>query len=1119
MSVQVFVGFGGSGGRTLKELARLLSEDFTWARLADRNTFFLLVDTDIKELEDAAQSIKNTLSREGGDPWIQRIGLADGVDSIAHLIDYHMNAQGLQDPRAREALERHWWHRGGLPFTARRLLASPEKGAGQCPLVSRFLAWKALGRIDEVVRDLLRNIRARVEGEQFSVDLVLTGSLAGGTGRGCWSLLSFRIRQMLADQGISCQPFGYFFDQGCFSDVMAAFPDQEHKLKVNALTGLSELVMWIRNDHQEAPLVYRLPSLEGANRSELDAIDAHRSRMKVKSARGASPVDAAFVIFESSKSGTPDSNHAYFYMLATCLYARTVNSEIWSQQANSPQPLYSLGSASYEIPATSLLEFMVERGRQTLVERLIRPADASELQRQAGELSEPLHLDGHSLRALMPKEDGNLIQRIVCQLRQQAPIRQFLACLEEDNLEDAMEQADLIERSDRAKVEQVIHEAFGSITGSASPASYLKSRIQDLITGAPGKESVATARLVVRQTREFLLGQTQDLPSRPSAPEDQRSLRARTEEAGRKEFLGVFGRRFNEQERQNLEGAARNRFVAVNFEEITKLLRARFAELALLLQRYEDLLERIETLLDQRARDRRKLADHKAVGLFTQEGRLAESVPGMFDATRYVRRVLKPVVNNELIQREVEGRLNTNPHVARALGDLYLVLRHELEQLEDMGELTFATLEKVRGRVDGALESATDHVDISHDFIKQHFNFEAVVRELMRVWSAGISATDRVDRGKLMRLFAQFFGLDPEPYLNVDGQMAEPDLSTAVTAMGASLAATCDPFFVKRSNTGAQDDDRVILFLPGLKTFDQDFAQKLENSEHAERRGLGRGFQVRTTSAGSQERNPFAMITFAVERFPDLQDRHDFGGVESVNYWRNSASITEWLEWTERADGESVFSDHDFNVGIGHVDPLFVQDEAWSKLRWKPWAESRARQVEAERTRHALVIAYAMVGNQVPGKPHAAAAEALARITGHQWQLPLLLREETGWRFTRRAYQRELGKPMELGRAWETDDTYANVNQLQRRLATAHGAEMIAELNQEQDLFAELFSSNPEFQLTQREKMAVMEQLIQFIDAELVQTRKQVPDPEHRERMLAFLSEILAASRTQLFTS
>lgn len=1114
--VQVFVGFGGSGGQILKELARMLSEDFTWASLADRHTFFLLVDTDTADLEDAFQSIKNSLSREGGVPWVQRVGLADGIDSIAHLVDHHLSSRRLKDERAQEALQQHWWHRDGMPFVARRLLASPQKGAGQCPLVSRFLAWQAAGQIEGVIRDLLRSIRARMEGEPFSVDLVLTGSLAGGTGRGCWSLLSFRIRQVLADQGVFCQPFGYFLDQGCFADVVAAHPEQEYKLKVNSLTGLSELVMWIRNDHQGRPLIYRLPSLESAERQELDIIDAHRCRMEVEPAKGASPLDAAFIVFESSKSGTPENNHDYYSMLATCLYARTVNSEIWSAQANSPQPLYSLGSAVFDIPATSLLEFMIERARQALIGRLVHRTDDAEIAQQVATLLGPLRVDEASLRALSANENGNLVQRLVHELRVQAPVRQFATSLEDDSKEDAVEQAGALEKADRARVEAAVNQVFATMTGVATPGAYLRSQIAGLLTGESGKGSVADALRVVRGIREQLLHQARTLPARPSTAEDQRSLTARTEEAARKDYLGLFGRRFNEAEQQALLGAARNRFVIANFEEIIRKLRTEFESLADLLRRHEDVLARIQKLFDMRFTDSQDLANQRAVGLFTRPDRLPESVPGMYDATRYVRRVLKPVLNEGAMLEQIHSRLDHSRQVAEALGGLYQAVKVELQRAESLDELSFTDLEKARSNVDQFLEGALERVDLSQDFIRRQFNFEQVVGNLMAVWSEGISAARGEERGRLVRLFEQFFGIDAKRWLSKEGMMRTPDTSEAVMAMGASLAATCDPFFVKRPHSGMHEEDRVVLFLPGLAAFGQDFATKLERSDTAKTRGLGSGFKVYPTCEDAQERNPFAMVAWAVERFPDLHDPLDFGGVESVSYWRNSARVSEWLDLTEATGGDSVFSDQDFNVGIGHVDPMMVTDEQWSVLRWKPWAESRAKQREIERTRSALAIAYAMIGNAPPEQPNPAAAAALTRVAQIcGWALPLLERTDGQWRFTRRAYRLEMDQRMELGQAWDTGDTYGSVNQLKKDLDGPKGPGILRELDQELRLFDATVANDPEVDLTNKEKTALVEQLIQFLDAEKVRTRKAVRDEEHRTRMLEFLDGLLAAIRVQ----
>ncbi len=43
---KVFVGFGGSGGKTLAHLAELAAQDHRLGRVADRCYFFVLVDSD-----------------------------------------------------------------------------------------------------------------------------------------------------------------------------------------------------------------------------------------------------------------------------------------------------------------------------------------------------------------------------------------------------------------------------------------------------------------------------------------------------------------------------------------------------------------------------------------------------------------------------------------------------------------------------------------------------------------------------------------------------------------------------------------------------------------------------------------------------------------------------------------------------------------------------------------------------------------------------------------------------------------------------------------------------------------------------------------------------------------
>lgn len=1120
--LQVFVGFGGSGGHILTALAQRLSEDFTWADLADRHTYFLVVDTHTDDLKESHEAIKNALSREGGQAWVGRLGLADGVDSIAHLVTHQLAPNKQPDPAGQKLLQDHWWYRDNLPFVARSFLGSPQDGAGQCPPISRFLAWLAAGKLGTVINELVNSMRNRMEGRPFSVDLVLTGSLAGGTGRGCWSLLSLRIRQLLAAEGILCHPFGYFLDQGCFHNVKANHPKQEYKLKINALTGLSELVMWLRNDHDGRPALYRLPALEQPERPELAVIDADKCRMGVAPARGASPLDAAFLVFENSASGRPESDGDYCQMLSTCLYARTVNPEVGAVQVNDTRVLSGIGSASFEIPATSLREYLTERARLALLERLIQPSPDPDRDAQVARILDPLRLDAVSLAKLTPDENGSLAERIVHHLRALAPVVGFKAALEGDNKEDALRCAQTLETPDPARVEQAIIAATGAATGAANPVTYLRRELLDLVGGTLGRHSISQALAVLRQLREQLLLQVRTLPAQPETPEDQRSLVARTEEASKRSWLGWKFPHFTPAEQQQLEGAARNRFVVANFDEIARNLRADYDELAALVQRYLEILTRVETVFTARALDRQQATRDLATVLFTRPERLEDSVPGMYSATRYVRRVLKPLFDESSLLTKIHALLDGRSLAADALGTLYGTIRQALETHENRPSLPLADLDRVRTRVDADLTTALDRVNIPKEFVRDHFNFARVVEGLMAAWSQGITLAQGPDRGRLSRLFEQFFGIQVQPWTDTDDRMRAPDVPAAVTAMGASLAATCDPFFVKRPNTGLRAPDRVVLFLPCLPEFNADFALKLKESPAAKARDLGAGFSViatavpRATSDDRPGRNPFCMVTFASEAFPDLHDSQDFGGVESVNYWQTDPRLPDWLELTERADGESVFCDRDDNVGIGHVDPAFVRQKPWTDLRWKPWAAARTNQLEQAARRQHLAVAYAMLGNRVSDAPAAAADPALlARIaTTKGWQLPLLERTpDNRWRWTRRAYQLELGRVEARGDAWEADDTYSSLNQLRRALDGLAGPAIIGELEAELALFEKDVLSDPALEVTPAEHRALVKHLLDFLDAEKTRIGKSVRDPGQQQSMLTFIEALSNAAK------
>ena len=84
MSIELFVGFGGSGGKTLAAFARMVADDSELADQGDRKFYFLLVDTDSGDLKRAKAMIEKEFRRSANSsPVIETLDLAH-VFLISH---------------------------------------------------------------------------------------------------------------------------------------------------------------------------------------------------------------------------------------------------------------------------------------------------------------------------------------------------------------------------------------------------------------------------------------------------------------------------------------------------------------------------------------------------------------------------------------------------------------------------------------------------------------------------------------------------------------------------------------------------------------------------------------------------------------------------------------------------------------------------------------------------------------------------------------------------------------------------------------------------------------------------------------------------------------------------
>ena len=227
--ISVLVGFGGSGGKILRDYASLIASDRRWADRAARDLYFLLCDTDAGDLKDAADKVREGFSH-AATPHVEVLHLAENAVSIENDITRRfLRPSGETNSYTKDDKDRFleaWWYSvdgngSKIPFKVKQLVFSVQQGAGQCPMVSYYLAWAA-DMLRRKVRELVDQIDSRraTGGRKPQVELTLAASLAGGTGRGSWYLLAFMLRRELISRGYTPKPaIGYFLDQGVFSDV------------------------------------------------------------------------------------------------------------------------------------------------------------------------------------------------------------------------------------------------------------------------------------------------------------------------------------------------------------------------------------------------------------------------------------------------------------------------------------------------------------------------------------------------------------------------------------------------------------------------------------------------------------------------------------------------------------------------------------------------------------------------------------------------------------------------------------------------------------------------------------------------------------------------------------
>lgn len=1067
--VSVLVGFGGTGGKILSEFAGLMAADEKWSRKTPSQVYMVLCDTDANDLGDCRKEIEEKFPEAGFRPSLTTISLADGLGSFRTAVGRAWEDAARRGDAAMKRLQEKWWCDEGEPFTAHRVPYNIDEGAGQCPMVSYFLAWWQGTQIKDQVSRLAAEINTRIPhgGDRPSMELTIVNSLAGGTGRGSWTVLALLIRRALEKEGWNPSSVGLFLDQSCFSGVMRSRPDQRFKMKVNSLTGLSEVVMWTRIADTQRPSdrpPYHLPALDAPERSELDLVREFTS----ETGASATPLDFAQVMFESGRSGGLGRLEDYYGVAASAIYAQLSLPQIKSQQQNGLARMGSVGSSRVSVPYVEIEQFVRDYYLENLLETASRddPDQGLDLSRLLG-VFHPL--------ANRPGRGQSLVERVAALLAaaasRESSVESFKAALDDQDEDGAAAALGVVAGGSltvgldqlRSVIQKDSHGPFkpleigqsdpGGETGSGGAGGDIRHLGRNLLDRLQEHMRNDLARLGATRAAAARIARELEKLQELLSAERRRILgvSSETEVAGRSDGFrhtklsndltematnyarSLWLKKFNANERAQLSEQIAGVWVDETLLDVLKEMIKHVGEAAVAVGRFGSNLDFVikngfegPWRLDCKTRVAKGM-DELFITRKSSHGLDRWDFRDAFDgrtATRYGRRTLRPrlvidefaaacespesSMSKDLVVQAMKRSL------ANALCDFAVHggdgPRVTGVQESQPGRLVVKLEEESAGTIQrlvhGDLKKISHALHVDRRFLKEHFAFDKVVEGQLKAWDEEFLRSAGSSLESLKRDFELFYGIPPE--MAPSGKPMTPPLEEVIHALVLTVAKSCEPLVQIRAGYDAErrHGDLVLAALP--QCFGKDAIQRL-NDEH-----------VKAGIAGNQwayeSANPYVLTVYANQSFA-LKDSGDddvhFRRVRSLEYWQDADedNIAEWLALAEDQGGASVFAKQMRNSGLGYPDPTLVKDDAFATLRWRPWYRSEEAERDAQAYRALDAILYGLYGNLGSGSSRETrelVEELIERLESkemHEWAMPNIRWENRRMYFQRNAVE------------------------------------------------------------------------------------------------------------------
>ncbi|TWT89483.1 tubulin-like doman-containing protein [Stieleria varia] len=991
-NVHILTGCGGTGVTTLLRTLELMVEDPYWRPRLHRDIYFILIDTDRKDIQNFKRRKSELLAGLPHEPYLLVHNLAQNISHLQQpvLSRFRANDESPDAIKGRDRLLRHWWNRSASePFYA-PWVDDIVQGAGQCGPVSYFLSWLRMPEFDVALKDLLREIETRQGGlgPWKVLNSLIVSGLAGGTGRGCWQWIGFKIRDFFARQGHSPAPTGFLIDQSAFEDRKRSRPRTAVAMTVNSLTGLSELSGWITNQRAENHkdvYRFRLPSFHSPANEVSDVIQPDPESNQWHGG----PINSVHLIFGSNGQTHLASAEQYFEMVGTGIYCAISNSDIQAQNINDrgSAHYYSMASATVEVKANQIRKFFEWTARAEAIHRL-RNRDDSVADRAAGEFLKQNKLQLGLLSATSrsakvdspfePDAHGTPLQRLLAfidgaRAKFKNALNEAFDSDDTDLVLDAAGQLSGERESLIADARQKLKAAFDEVR----IASF--DEVEPEMQTFPVGPALAAAKQLYERTGS-VANMLQFLKrTRQTFEYERESLNAVTESTHREidslinqvsgRSYALFGERFDDAEETEIKSACDIQFLAKNDEHIRMYLKSIYAEW---IGKLRSLEERLELYLESLGaaeillRDRCDAVvpgttDARSL-LFSKEDKPEDSAIDPLHPERFFRRTLQPVISDARINELVEPMVAKSSVLTSLVSDAFKPLDKDAYVRQQTG----------RNQRDRLVAEVTQVVRVNDDFMPREFALRKVAYDLAKAWCKRLDgAVSSDERNYLTDLCYATLGFKPQTQKSRDEiQHVLPTEEDIIHYLAAATAKNCKPYWQIRSDALVHPFSVSLFFVTDLSEDES----KAKLQPLLTDRPVNIDVNARTNNDQHSGHNPYVLLAYSNEGIDSLEP------IQSARY-HEEENIETLIKQTENPSGDTIFQ-----RGIGYTSPIFVTEPAISSKRWKPWAKDLRFEENQRQGRVMDAILYSLF----PGKSDDAhVVDLLSKLSHCDWPMSL----------------------------------------------------------------------------------------------------------------------------------